>query len=233
MKPLARWIIGPANKIAYQCLWLSIAKFRCLYKDQFHLVICHNNLTHEQFDLLPHNLVDEVLDQKQLKSLLVCNPPIDYSPSWKFYPPRLSMTSHEIRIDNDLVLYNKPKEIDEFLDSDKHFLVTRSIARSYSKLGKLVKDGFNINTGIVGLPPGFDFAGQLNQIITSWENFFDEQTITAVILQSKSCIILDLKTIAVAYCDLPFFKGTCGTHFVGLNRGFLEYWNQFLLGKML
>ena len=178
MKPIIRWTIGPVSEDGFKCLNFSVFQFRKLYKDYFRYVICHNGLSDGQKKLLPDV---ELVDQSMFISSL---PVFPCGPAWKLYPPRLSIESHEIIIDNDVVIYKKPEAIAEFLKEKDMFVVTEAFKRSYSGIyQKDIPENFNINSGLVCLPPNFDYRKELlKNEFKKWENHFDEQTLVAKVL---------------------------------------------------
>ena len=80
---------------------------------------------------------------------------------WKLYPARIRKECHEIIIDNDILIYKLPKKIINFLNSN-HIILTESHKRSYSGVLKnIIPYEFNINSGIIGLPPNYDFENDI------------------------------------------------------------------------
>ena len=213
MKPIIRWTIGPVSEDGFKCLNFSVFQFRKLYKDYFRYVICHNGLSDGQKKLLPDV---ELVDQSMFISSL---PVFHCGPAWKLYPPRLSIESHEIIIDNDVVIYKKPEAIAEFLKEKDMFVVTEAFKRSYSGIyQKDIPENFNINSGLVCLPPNFDYRKELlKNEFKKWENHFDEQTLVAKVLSvQKKIKIITLSEIYV--CFDQYKQGSCGVHLVGLNN---------------
>jgi hypothetical protein len=213
MIPIIRWVIGPVSEDGFECLKLSVFHFRKLYKDSFRYVVCYNGLSNSQKKLLPDV---ELLDQSNfMKSL----PVFPCGPAWKLYPPRISVETHEIIIDNDIVIYKKPEAIAEFLKEKDMFVVTESLKRSYSGIyQKDIPENFNINSGFVCLPPNFDYRKELlKNKLKKWENHFDEQTLVAKVLSvQKKIKIINLSEIYV--CFDRYKEGSCGVHLVGLNN---------------
>jgi hypothetical protein len=77
---------------------------------------------------------------------------------WKVTPSRLRMDSHEIIMDNDVILLKKFPQIDEFLNSDKVMLLEEPI-RFYGRYVDLLpQEAPFFNSGFIGLPPMYDFG---------------------------------------------------------------------------
>lgn len=228
-KPLIRWTLGPSSDSGIKCLISSIQKMKSMYHDTFDYVVCHNGVSKEKLDSLP--FVSFVDQEKHTSSL----PIAPVGPAWKLYPPRLRPESHEIILDNDLIIYKKPPLFTEFLERNQ-IVATEAFKRSYS--GPLEKDipfGFNLNSGVLCLPPGFDFGDKIKKTIEqnniNWNGHLDEQTLVAHVLNKEKLKIIPLTEISV--CLDVFKLGTCGIHFVGLNKGKDQYWKEFHSRKLL
>ena len=236
MKPLIRWTVGNVNKLGFETLRHSIGLIKSKYKDRFRYVICHNNLTAEKIGLI--NKMDcELIDQKNFKNSLSVESPINHGrPAWKLYPPRLSMETHEIFLDNDLILYKKFDIIEEFLQSNKIYF-TEGLKRSYGKFECHIKKDMIVNTGFVGLPPNFDLKFNLEKNIKelgikSWENHLDEQALFASVIQNFDHKMIPKIDISVCHPQLKYKKGNCGMHFIGINVGHDIHWKNYLSGSI-
>jgi len=155
-------------------------------------------------------------------------PPIKDHPCWKLYPPRINKETHEIFIDNDLIIYKRIPLVDFFLQQKDLFIISEAYQRSYGFYTDVVKKGFVVNTGFFGVPPNYDFANDLNNSLKYWEpssdnveedlvknGYFDEQGLVAFIFQNKKTKIINLDQIGI-YKNKT--KGICGTHYIGINK---------------
>lgn len=168
-----------------------------------------------------HNSLSEVEPLTALGVSLYRQPtefpgfPAPSGPAWKLYPPRLRREAHEIIMDNDLVIHEKSPQIDSFL-AGSHFLATRAIARCFSVYDSLVSPDVLINSGLVGLPPHFDYAKELKEtLLGSWNSHFDEQGLVAACITRHRYELLNL-SIKSSIFDIA---GEIGTHFIGANGG--------------
>ena len=222
MKPLVRWTVGGTNnKLAFDCLRKSINNFVRLYGKKFDYVICYNNCKKAN---LPQNI--ELFDQS-LYSNSLPYPPIGNS--WKLYPPRLRVQSHEIFIDNDVIIYNPIEQLDDFLRRQDTFVASEALKKNDNiYMNMLAAEAPAINTGFLGLPPHFDFGSEIQKkIISPWSHIFDEQGLTNLILtENLKASIISLDQIWVASSE--YRVGTCGTHFVGLNSIKCSFYKQFI-----
>jgi len=220
MKPLMRWTLGDSvSQEGIDCLQQSISSIKKLYNDKFDFVICHSG--DNVNDLQLGNV--SFFDQRKATNSLTIKP---FKTSWKLYPPRLRINSHEIFIDNDVVLYERHPIIDNFLSNDFIFC-TEAAYRRYGIYDSLVKSNDNLNTGFFGLPPHFDFAAKLNKrIIGNWQTWFDEQgLVSSIFVESEEFHLVSLSDVWV--CADYFRWGKYGIHFVGLNGGKTEYWKNY------
>lgn len=220
MKYIIKWHVGNVSKSGFDCLNESVYSFRKFYPDaEFH--ICYNQIEPNKLshfnDIQLHNQLD-FLSSFPIK-------PLDgYQVHWKLYPPRISKDVHEITIDNDIVIFDKVREIDLFLQSKDHTLLYQGLHGLHGSFSKYIPNGIRINSGIFGMPPYFDFINEMNNLLTvsDWKNKFDEQGLIAlVLLKNKKYFIIPLTTIPILESDFDIDAITsdlcCGYHFVGVN----------------
>jgi len=217
MKPLTRWTIGESTKDGYECLEMSIDSFLNFYETE--VVICHNISVNK----LPKFVKKfNLIDQSKFLNLK----PKPKGVAWKLYPPRIDQNNYEISIDNDIVFNKKIKEINEFLKSNKT-LILEDTCRAYGRFDNHINSQIKINSGIYGMPPGFDFesyvkfyAGEEWQKNAFYQHdkseTFDEQGIVALALSNHSNYII-ISNKKVTNCENSFVEGE-GNHFIGLNR---------------
>lgn len=224
MSVIIKWTVGSKSKLpkeALHCFRLSMKKMKMLLPDA-KLVICYNS------DLQLPDLADEVIDQRK-----ITDHGLPYGPTgmvWKLYPPRLDINAWEIWLDNDIILYDLPTAIKNFLDSDNLLVISEAMKRSYSKkFDNLIPLGVNYNSGIVALPPKFDLRSQLElEMREPWSEYFDDQSILAVIFQRFETEVIPLREVSVVLEDKRYERGTHGMHFCGLNGGGIKNWYRFI-----
>lgn len=223
MKPLVRWTIGPVQPAGFECLRMSIQSFRDLY--DIDCVVCHNGIDPQCISDLDVTLIDQ--------QSRICSGDIKpVGVAWKLYPIRLDMNRHELFIDNDLIVANKIDQLDQFLTSDMTLLL-QGESRNYGKYERHVPPGYHINSGLFGLPPGFDLNKYLKFYNNEWEincthssKTWDEQGFVAASLLSHNKFAV-IPNNVVTNCEMQLVPGR-GFHFVGLNRSrfhrpFAEY----------
>jgi len=214
MKPILRWTMGSSNPIDLEILELSIKNIKKHYQDTFDYYICHNNIDAKLLRIFDVNLVE----QKPIPGM--------YQPkgvAWKLYPPRLSIQTHEIFMDSDVVLWKKLEEIDKFLNNKDLFLFTEALFYNHGRF----KTNIKLNSGIIGIPPNFDFQQALVKNMqdgVGWHNYFDEQGMVATIFSNKPYVVIPMSKVGICHYDtMP--KSTHGLHFVSAKRK--QSWSAF------
>lgn len=162
---------------------------------------------------------------------------------WKICPPRLDMACHEIVLDNDVLLFKRVPEIDEFLKSDRALISCDVGGTFFGRYAHLHNDNSPYyNTGILGYPPGWDLASTLVELWDDYplENlsYADEQGLLSAAVATMNPILVKPTRVAIAhprgFSPENFGRGGdgysyrkdfarvlkrfCGIHFVGLNR---------------
>jgi hypothetical protein len=208
---------------------MSIDGWKRLYQSDRH-VLCYNQIS-------PVALSDfsdlEWIDQEaHLDSL----PQRPQKTMWKFCPPRLDVNSHEVFIDNDIVFHNRNQIVSQFFDSNTIFVSAahRPFWGAYSSL--LKPETRCINTGFIGLPPGYDFAQEIRHSQQThpvqWGDHCDDQGLFALLMSQNSKFrIIPIEEVWAASPKVsfaPYQLGTSATHFASLNDGYLSYWHRFI-----
>jgi hypothetical protein len=165
-------------------------------------------------------------------------PDIEYQPKaemWKMYPARMRIDSHEIVMDNDLIIFNRVPEIDRFVSGD-FTLMLRGRSRRYGKYDHLVPMPHAINSGLYGMPPNFNLALSIKDAcagdtIREWTEWCDDQGIIAYSLFKHNHIIIEPETIFNYFSEynlssLP--SNLSGVHFIGSNRGAHGNWRKLI-----
>jgi len=220
-KPIVRWTIGDVSKEGFLILHYSIKSFIDLYKDQFDYFVCYNNIEESKLSKIkkfPVTFINQINYINEIKIKPILN-----NPCWKLYPPRLDLKRHEIFVDNDLIVYKKIPVIDKFLKEKDLLFISEAIMRSYGNFSDYITIPENLNTGIFGLYPNFDFKIKINNIIKNkkvitWKNHLDEQGLVSLIFQDYNFELIDLNQIYVCHKNFNLKKGKYGVHFVGLNN---------------
>jgi hypothetical protein len=220
-KPLIRITLGDVSQDGLDLLKLSVKKLKKLYSE-CDVYVCYNTIKKEKLE----NIDCDLICCENTKD-------VEYAPykeMWKMYPPRLRIDSHEIVIDNDLLIFSRIKEIDNFFNGN-HAVLLRGKARSYGKYEHLVPMPYAFNSGFYGMPPYFDFSEKIkeackNDLFRKWENWCDDQGVIAYALTSIEFKIIEPNVIINSFPDEDkiLTETINGVHFIGLNRGLRKNW---------
>ena len=221
MKPIVCWTIGNTTPAGYECLLLSIDSFLKFYDAE--IVVCHNCSKETITHLCFHDI--QLMDQSEVAEKSKVKPA---GVAWKLYPPRLDISRHEMVIDNDIIFNEKILEIETFLNNDCTLLLEDN-SRTYGRFERYVPTGYQINSGIFGMPPGFnlhkyvDFYCQSDWEINALGEYkesktFDEQGLVALaLLNYPKYVIIPETSVTKCERELVISKAM---HFIGLNRRF-------------
>ena len=220
LKPIVRWTIGDVSENGFICLEHSIRNFIKNYENKFNYYVCYNTINEKKLNYVKKYPV-KLLNQNNYVKELKIKP--KNHPCWKLFPPRININTHEIFIDNDLVLYEKLPLINKFLKNNDVLIITEARSRAYGNFSKLVKTEDNMNTGFFGLYPNFDFKKEINKvlnkkIIENWNVHWDEQGLVAYIFEKYNYNLISTRKIFAGIKKLPLTDGTKGIHYIGLNR---------------
>lgn len=156
---------------------------------------------------------------------------------WKVCPARMRMETHEIVMDNDIVLLKKFPQIDEFLASRDKALILEEPIRFYGRYDCLFgSEEISLNSGLMGFPPGYDYG---TEILKHWEKHgrytnisqADEQgLLTYVLNQQPNIRIKKEQMIEVLHRDYKteITGKEEGIHFTQSNRcPNHPHWNKY------
>ncbi len=158
---------------------------------------------------------------------------------WKLLPLRLFPDRHELSLDNDCVLWTMPEAVQRWRAQADRTLLAADIERCLGIFQAAAQVPVPINSGIRGLPPGFDLEAALMATLAAeesrtgapvlLESELDEQGMQAVALHRVEPALV-VATADVSICS-PFWPrqpelGRCGAHFVGLNSKHIP-WDYF------
>ena len=181
-KPLFRWVVGCCLQQGLDILAESIQKTtKVLGIDNWDWVICHNGLNQENLDFIQKAIGDKPIQlfAQNWSTCPIndnCQSPrrrdgsFEYNGNrcggtlWKVCPARLRMETHELVMDNDIILLEKFPQIDEWLAQTEKALILEEPIRFYGRYDHLFPEdasGPFLNSGFMGFPPGFDFGSNI------------------------------------------------------------------------
>lgn len=224
---IMRWVIGDCNLSGFETLKESINRVKSLYPEM-ELIICHNNLKSEQLEFIK-KLDTPLFDQTSRKYHKTPE-----KAEWLLYPPRLRLKSHEIRIDNDLILTKRHPVIDEFLSRKDMLFATIGFKKSVPKYGSYndcvpIENGA-LNSGICGFPPHFRLGDEIRKFYKKFGErpyrHTNPQGILAYIIKTQKYKLISNEDIRILRCIDPLVQGAYGYHLVGVNRFKHRAWEE-------
>jgi hypothetical protein len=233
-KPLGvRWTIGSVSQQGFDALRLSVWGVRRVFGDEADYVICVNSIpvddAQQKTGGIPNDIAWIGVTAADAPALVLdhVDDAMAEGVAWKFAPLRLFPDRHELALDNDCILWALPESLRDWLAAEDLCIIAEDVNACFGQYAEICGSEPR-NSGIRGLPPGFDLAAALeatfDKLPIKLRSELDEQglQVAAVSLEAEP---LTVATDDVSICS-PFhmpYLGRCGAHFVGLNAGNLPW----------
>lgn len=237
-KPLVRWTVGPVSNLGWEILAESVKTFGKIYPE-FDRIVCYNHISDERIDFLKSFGVD-LYKSEQDEIFYPLTPPGpnpsgfgDPASGWKLMPARLKINSHELWLDNDILIVDRVPVIDHWIQNDWK-IISEGLFRIFGAYDHKVKAGIQACAGLFGCPPGFDFQSEIielcNEVLQGEPlGHYDEQGLVAAIMTNGPFRMVPMRSVKI----LQYFENLPdplphGMHMVGINRN-KEYkpWEQY------
>ncbi len=231
-----RWTIGAVSERGFEALRLSIWGAWRLFGEEAAYVVCCNTVPLDEARARTGPLPRGVAWHEATGEVPPWIRPhfeegMAEGVGWKFAPLRHFPDRYELALDNDCILWALPETVRCWLERREPDLClmaedTRRCLGQFDELcGPLA-----LNSGIRGLPPGFDLEAALRHVLEEksralgqpvvMTSELDEQGLQAAALALRR-EVLAVRLDEVTICS-PFWPhrpelGRCGAHFVGLN----------------
>lgn len=234
-----RWTIGDVSPLGFEALRLSIWGAVKAFGPDAGLAVCVNAISiaearrrtgpvpaHVQW-VEAHGTPDflkDYLDESMAEGV-----------AWKLAPPRLFPERYELSLDNDCICWVKPNAVEAWLgEPEPRCLIAADVKLALGAFTHLTRPEPR-NTGIRGLPPGYDLGEALHAVLRKHPvrlaSELDEQGLQAVALDlGRPAHVVSIEDVTI--CS-PFWPheprlGRAGAHFVGLNSRNLpwSYYNR-------
>ncbi|WP_207477095.1 hypothetical protein [Arenibaculum pallidiluteum] len=229
-----RWTIGDVSPLGFEALRLSVWGAWRLFGDDAGYVVVVNSLPVASARTRAGPVPDCVrwMAAGALPDALRSHlgPGMAEGVAWKLAPPRCFPGRYELSLDNDCILWDRPAALAAWLEETApRCLVAADVELALGAFTNLT-DARPRNTGIRGLPPGYDLTAALAAVLEEHpaplESELDEQGLQVVALDRGAPAHV-VSTEDVAICS-PFWPkrpvlGRAGAHFVGLNSRSLPW----------
>jgi hypothetical protein len=229
-----RWTIGDVADEGFESLRLSLWGAERRFGADAELHVCVNSISAET----AKRRTGEVPERTQWHSIerhvpTVLEPFIDGAMSegtaWKFIPLLLDPQARELAIDNDLILWELPRALAEWMDDPDGRLVAADVTPAHGQFaGQCGPEPRN--SGIRGTPAGFDYYRAIGEVLArnpvKLRSELDEQglQIAAMSLGGPPHVV-PVEDVTICSPFPPHLPklGRCGAHFVGLNTRSLPW----------
>ena len=221
-----RWTIGDVSPRGFEALRLSLLGATRLFGPEARYTVCVNTIPLADARAHAGPVPDHVewLATTDLPGLL--KPHLDAGlaegVAWKLAPLSLHPDRHELALDNDCILWRCPPVLDAWLQSADACLLAEDVTPALGRFAPVVGPRA-LNTGLRGLPPGYDLAASLAETLRAHPGplatELDEQGLQVAALSRGRLDVVPLADLAICSPFPPHAAepGACGAHFVGLN----------------
>lgn len=231
-----RWTVGDVSDAGWEALRYSIWGAWRLFGESAAFVVCVNTVPLARARALVGDVPDGVVLRDVTHELApVVAHHLDREMAqgvgWKFAPLRLFPDRYELALDNDCILWRVPRAVQRWFDApdDSWCVIAEDVRPAFGKFAPLCPAAPR-NSGIRGLPPGFDLERTLRTLLdthpVTLSSELDEQgmQVAAVSLDRAPLVVgADEVTICSPFWPHNPELGPCGAHFVGLNGRGLEW----------
>ena len=224
-----RWTIGDASVRGYEALRLSIWGACNLFGPDAAYVVSVNHIAPEEARLrtgpVPAGVVWRPPGPFPDFLLAFLDSGMAEGVAWKLAPLRLFPERYEVALDNDCILWAMPHSVGTWLESDREHqcLLAEDVREAFGRFAELCPPEPR-NSGIRGLPPGFDLGDALRSILAERPerliSELDEQGLqVAALSRRRAPLVVGLDEVTICSPFHPHLPdlGRCGAHFVGLN----------------
>jgi hypothetical protein len=232
-----RWTIGNVTDAGFEALRLSIWGAWRLFGAGALYAVCVNGLdvdaARERTGGVPNAVTWRASGGMPASLAAYVDGGMADGVAWKLAPLRLFPDRYEVSLDNDCILWDVPAAVRDWLADDApRCLIAADVVRAHGAFADMTRPEPR-NTGIRGLPPGYDLERALATVLAQRPIHLAGETDE----QGLQIVALDLgrpahvvSTADVAICS-PFWPrqptlGRCGAHFVGLNSRAIP-WDYF------
>lgn len=229
-----RWTIGDVKARGFAALRASLHGAAHLFGDDARYVVYVNTISIEDAKLRT-GAVPPAVEWRSAPTTMpgylgdALDAGMAEGVAWKLLPLRAFPDAYELSLDNDVVLWDVPHAIRDWLAGDADFVLAADVRASFGRFAPLCGDR-PLNSGIRGLPPGFSLDAALMRILRANPgpliSELDEQGLQcASLLRSGTTAIVELDEVTICSPFPPHveYLGRAGAHFVGINTHVLGF----------
>lgn len=224
-----RWTIGDVSARGFAALRLSVIGARRAFGPEARLAVCVNTIDVATARARAGPVPDGVSWHRSdgeipgfLRNHL--DPGLAEGVAWKFAPMRLFPDDWEIALDNDCIVWAMPEAVRAWLAGGaRTCLLAEDVVPAFGQFTPVCGPAAR-NSGIRGLPPGFDLEAALEHMLRAHPvqlvSELDEQGLqVAALSRCGAPAVVPVSDVAICSPFPPHAPGLgrCGAHFVGLN----------------
>jgi hypothetical protein len=229
-----RWTIGDVSAQGFDALRLSIEGAHRLFGNGASYVVCVNTIGVDEARKRTGEVPPEVAWREAGDVPASLKPFLDAGMAegvaWKLAPVRLFEDRYELSLDNDCILWSMPEVVREWLDEpEPRCLIAADDVLAHGAFAQLTRPEPR-NTGIRGLPPGYDLEASLRAVLAEFsaplQSELDEQGLQVVALdRPRQAHVVPVEDVSICSPIWPHHPelGQCGAHFIGLNARHLPF----------
>lgn len=225
-----RWTVGDVNLDGFEALRLSLWGASRVFGPEATYLVCVNTIpvgvARERVGYVPPG-IRWLASNAEVPAFLRphLNEGMSEGTAWKFSPVRAFPDMYELALDNDCILWEMPPGVRRWLE-EEHPNRCLIAADVWQCLGQFVDlcGPEPRNSGIRGLPPGFDYGAALQEVLTVkpvlLASEVDEQGLqVAALYRRGDPFVVSAEDVTICSPFPPHvpYLGACGAHFVGLN----------------
>jgi hypothetical protein len=225
-----RWTIGDVSAAGFEALRLSVWGAWRLFGPEAEYVVCVNSVPLDRARALTGDIPAEIhwhVADGQVPAFLRAHfdAAMAEGVGWQFAPLALLPDRHELALDNDCILWDLPEAVRTWLAEAGagRCVIAADVRRCLGQFDELCGPGA-FNSGIRGLPGGFDLERALRQVLAErpcvLTSELDEQGLQVAVVSRPGpplVVTVDEVTICSPFPPHQPYLGRCGGHFVGLN----------------
>lgn len=229
-----RWTVGDVSALGFEALRLSIRGAARAFGLDVPMAVVVNSIQVEearqrtgpvpgQVDWLPAcdapDFLRPFLDRQMAEGV-----------AWKLAPLRVFPDRFELALDNDCILWDIPEAVKAWrLEKTPRCLIAADVAPAFGAFAEVTRPEPR-NTGIRGMPPGYDLGAALAEVLGKHpfplHSELDEQGLQAVAFdlgRPAHIVSTEDVTICSPFWPQQPYLGRVGAHFVGLNARTLPW----------
>jgi hypothetical protein len=231
-----RWTVGDVSREGFQALQLAVWGARRVFGAEAEYCICVNSLPLEEAKARTGPLPAGVGWREASGTLpdfirAAVDEGMAEGTAWKFDPMQVFPDRWSISFDNDCILWSMPESVRRWLEAgDRERCLIAADVATYHGIFTELAGMEPRNSGIRGIPPGFDLEGVFRRILrespAKMRSETDEQGLQVAAASYRSApVVVSVEEVSICSPFPPHLPdpGRNGAHFVGLNARALPW----------